>query len=209
MQPLTASPGRTIEAIVDARSPARDQDQLDVERVLAGDIAAFEGIVHRWQGPMINLAYRFCRDRGRAEDMAQEVFLRAYRGLARWRKDAAFSTWLFALATNHYCTELRRIPAREVWIEDLPEVADSASSIADGERADRDRALRHAVLTLPPKYREALTVFYFQEMDLAAAAQSLAIPQGTLKARLARGRDMLRDKMAPRVPRPFVAREAR
>ena len=59
----------------------------------------------------VNLAYRFCHDRGRAEEMAQEAFLRAYRGLERWRKDAAFSTWLFALATNLYCSELRRIPA--------------------------------------------------------------------------------------------------
>jgi RNA polymerase sigma-70 factor (ECF subfamily) len=194
---------------VDARDKCRDQDQSDVERVLAGDIAAFEGIVRRWQGPMINLAYRFCQDRDRAEDMAQEVFLRAYRGLARWRKDAAFSTWLFALATNHYCTELRRIPAREVWMEDLPEFADSANAIADGERADRDRALHHAVLSLPPKYREALTVFYFQEMDLSAAAQSLAIPEGTLKARLSRGRQMLRGKLTQRVATTFVAKEAR
>src|SRR5689334_23797173 len=77
-----------------------DTDQADVEKVLAGDIAAFENIVRRWQGPLINLAYRFCRDRGRAEDMAQDAFLRAYRALGAWRQDAAFSTWLFALATN-------------------------------------------------------------------------------------------------------------
>jgi RNA polymerase sigma-70 factor (ECF subfamily) len=75
-----------------------DADQADVEKVLAGDIAAFENIVRRWQIPLINLAYRFCRDRGRAEDMAQDAFLRAYRALGGWRKDGAFSTWLFALA---------------------------------------------------------------------------------------------------------------
>src|ERR1019366_9864202 len=95
------------------------EDQADVERVLAGDIAAFEGIVRRWQGPLINLAYRFCRDRGRAEDMAQEAFLRAYRALGQWRKDAVFSPWLFALATNLYRSELRRIPARTVSLEDI------------------------------------------------------------------------------------------
>ena len=77
-----------------------EEDAADVARVLAGDVSAFEAIVRRWQKPLINLAYRFCRDRGRAEDMAQEAFLRAYRSLATWRKDAAFSTWLFALATN-------------------------------------------------------------------------------------------------------------
>ena len=73
-----------------------EEDAADVAKVLAGDVPAFEAIVRRWQKPLINLAYRFCRDRARAEDMAQEAFLRAYRSLATWRKDAAFSTWLFA-----------------------------------------------------------------------------------------------------------------
>jgi RNA polymerase sigma-70 factor (ECF subfamily) len=55
------------------------------------------------------MAYRFCHDRGRAEEMAQEAFIRAFRGLAKWRRDAAFSTWLFALAANLYRTEIQRI----------------------------------------------------------------------------------------------------
>ena len=101
------------------------EDEVDAERVLAGDVSAFEGIVRRWQGPLVNLAYRFCRDRVRAEDMAQEAFLRVYRGLRQWRKDAAFSTWLFAVATNLYRSELRRLPVRTVSIEDLAEVKDS------------------------------------------------------------------------------------
>jgi RNA polymerase sigma-70 factor (ECF subfamily) len=70
------------------------EDQAVVERVLAGEISAFEAIVQRWQGPLVNLAYRFCRDRGRAEEMAQEAFLRAYRSLERWLREGAFSTWL-------------------------------------------------------------------------------------------------------------------
>lgn len=85
------------------------EDQAAVERVLAGDASAFEAIVRRWQGPLVNLAYRFCWDRGRAEEMAQEAFLRVYRSLEKWRGEGAFSTWLFAVATNLYCTELRRI----------------------------------------------------------------------------------------------------
>jgi DNA-directed RNA polymerase specialized sigma24 family protein len=81
------------------------EDQATVDKVLAGDISAFEEIVRRWQSPLVNLAYRFCHDRGRAEDMAQEAFLRAYRSLDRWRREAAFSTWLLALATNLYCSD--------------------------------------------------------------------------------------------------------
>src|SRR5262245_64604012 len=87
-----------------------EEDAADVARVLAGDLSAFEPIVRRWQKPLVNLAYRFCRDRARAEDMAQDAFLRAYRNLGSWRGEAAFSTWLFALATNVYRSEIRRLP---------------------------------------------------------------------------------------------------
>ena len=177
-------------------------DQADVERVLAGDISAFEGIVQRWQGPLINLAYRFCHDRGRAEEMAQEAFLRAYRGLALWRKDAVFSTWLFALATNLYRSELRRIPARTVSLDDVAEPADARASDGGLEDRDRDLAVQRAVGALPPKYREALILFYFHDMDVATAARSLGLPEGTVKARLFRGREILRGKLLQRLALP-------
>jgi len=172
-------------------------DQADVERVLAGNISAFEGIVQRWQSPLVNLAYRFCHDRGRAEDMAQEAFLRAYRGLGQWRKDAVFSTWLFALATNLYRSELHRIPARTVSLEDIAEPRDARAFDGGFEDRDydRDRAVRRAVFALPPKYREALILFYFHDMDVTTAARSLGLPEGTIKARLFRGREILRNKL--------------
>ena len=121
-------------------------DQADVGKVLAGDTAAFEGIVRRWQGPLVNLAYRFCGDRGRAEEMAQEAFLRAYRKLNTWRKDASFSTWLFALAANLYRTELRRIPARTIPLDTVGEPRDSRAADGGLEEESRDRAVRQAVL---------------------------------------------------------------
>ena len=170
-------------------------DRTDVEKLLAGDISAFEGIVRRWQGPLINLAYRFCHDRGRAEEMAQEAFLRAYRALGQWRHDAAFSTWLFALATNLYRSELRRIPARTVPFDERNEPVDAHASDGGLEDRDRDLAVRRAVLALPAKYREALILFYFHDMDVTSAARSLNLPEGTLKARLSRGRDILRGKL--------------
>ena len=95
-------------------------DREDAARVIAGDTQAFEGIVRRWQSPLINLAYRFCRDRGRSEEMAQEAFLRAFRNLASWRQESAFSTWLFALATNLFCSELRRIPPISLPFDENP-----------------------------------------------------------------------------------------
>ena len=115
------------------------EDQADVERVLGGDVSAFEGIVRRWQSPLVNLAFRFCRDRGRAEDMAQEAFLRAYRALPSWRREAAFSTWLFALAANVYRTELRRVPTGMIPLDAVAEPRDPHSAGAALENEDRDR----------------------------------------------------------------------
>lgn len=173
---------------------ARD-DQVDVERVLAGDSDAFESIVRRWHRPLINLAYRFSRDHGRAEEMAQEAFLRMYRALHQWRKDAAFSTWLFALATNVYRSELRRIPAKTVSIEEAGDVQDVRAAHRNLEDDNRDRAVRDLVLTLPAKYRDVVVLFYFHEMEISAAAKSLNLPEGTVKARLSRAREILRRKL--------------
>jgi RNA polymerase sigma-70 factor, ECF subfamily len=171
-------------------------DQANVEKVLAGQIAAFEQIVRRWQGPLVNLAYRFCRDRARAEEMAQEAFLRAYRGLGQWRKEARFSTRLFALATNLYRSELRRVPMATVSLQDVAELRGSRKFDGGLEDEDRHRIVRDAVSALPPKYRDVLTLFYFHDMDVAAAALSLGLPEGTVKARLARGREILRSKLS-------------
>ncbi len=186
-----------------AANPRAEEDRQDAARVLTGDSHAFEGIVRRWQSPLINLAYRFCRDRSRAEDMAQEAFLRAFRNLASWRQESAFSTWLFSLATNLYCSELRRIPPVTLPFDEVQEPADPRAIDGGLEARNQSAAVRKAVQTLPPKYREVLTLYYFHEMDVPAAARSLNLPEGTVKAHLFRARNMLRDKLKPMLdPRP-------
>lgn len=173
-------------------------DLTAVEAVLDGDTDAFEDIVERWKGPLINLAYRYCLDRGRAEDLAQEAFLRAFRNLRSWRRDAAFSTWLFALAANLYRTELKRLPARH---KD-PAAPDSAAPSGDMEpeaalsEQEMASAVRSAVAALPGKYRDPIMHYYFHEQDLAVSAAVLGMPEGTLKARLSRGRALLRERLA-------------
>jgi RNA polymerase sigma-70 factor (ECF subfamily) len=203
MQPSAAPVGPICGGV----GVGASEDQAAVEKVLAGDLSAFEEIVCRWQGPLVNLAYRFCRDRGRAEEMAQEAFLRAYRGLDRWRKDAAFSTWLFALAANLYRSELRRVPASIVSLDDVAEARDSRPVDGGLEDEDRDRAVRRAVFALPLKYREALILFYFHDMDIPAAARSLGLPEGTVKARLFRGREILRGKLPQLLTAPRLKEE--
>ncbi len=168
-----------------------------IEDVLNGNTGAFASIVERWQGPLVNLAYRFCRDRERAEDMAQEAFIRAYRGLGSWRRDAAFSTWLFALATNVYRDEMRKYTPPSVPFED--DVAAERSEEDAADEADRRQLVRTALQSLPPKYRDPLLLFYFHEQNVAATAESLRLPEGTIKARLSRGRALLESKLEKRL----------
>jgi RNA polymerase sigma-70 factor (ECF subfamily) len=169
-----------------------DLDVADVDRILAGEVRAFEGIVRRWQGPLINMAWRYCRDRGRAEELAQEAFLRAWRGLSGWRREGRFSTWLFALAANVYRSDLKRFPTVDISIDDVDEPAEPARQADDLHQQQRHEVLRRAVLALPHRYREPLVLFYFHEMDVEAAARTMRLPEGTVKARLARARALLR-----------------
>jgi RNA polymerase sigma-70 factor (ECF subfamily) len=189
-----------------ATSNSATEDLADVERVLAGDAAAFEGIVRRWQGPLINMAWRYSRDRGRAEEMAQEAFIRAWRGLAQWRREGSFSTWLFALAANVYRSELKRFPVESLPLDSAPEPSGPASQPHELEQRGRHEVLARAVLTLPLRYREPVILFYFHEMNVAAAAQTLGLPEGTLKARLSRARALLRQRF-PRLEKEYAAVE--
>jgi RNA polymerase sigma-70 factor (ECF subfamily) len=169
-----------------------ENDLADVARVLAGDAQAFQGIVRRWQGPLINMAWRYCRDRGRAEELAQDAFLRAWRGLAHWRRESSFSTWLFALAANVFRSELKRFPTVNLPLDAIAEpCSPAAQHDALAARLSAD-SVRRAVLALPLRYREPVVLFYFHEMDVATAAATMRLPEGTLKARLSRARALLR-----------------
>jgi len=177
---------------VNATPMSAKEDLADVDRVLAGDVNAFEGIVLRWQRPLVNMAWRYCRDRGRAEEMAQEALVRAWRGLAQWRREASFSTWLFALAANVFRTELKRFPTETLPLEDAPEPSGPASQHNTLATKMSHEVVRSAVLALPRRYREPVVLFYFHEMDMEAAARTMGLPEGTMKARLSRGRALLR-----------------
>ena len=101
-----------------------------------------------------------------------------------------------AIAANLYRTEIRRIPATMLSLDEIAEPPDPAIAVAAVEESSRDEFLRRAVLALPPKYRDAILLFYFHEQDVSAAARTLHIPEGTVKARLFRGRDLLRSKFS-------------
>jgi len=179
-----------------------------VQRVLRGDQSAFEGIVRRWQGPLLNLAWRFCHDRGRAEEMTQEAFLKVFTALPGWRREGAFSTWLFATAMNVYRSSLRRQEPPGVPLDPAAGIADPRATDLLFEEEDRRALVRRAVRALPARYREVIVMYYFREMDVAGTARALRLPPGTVKARLHRGREILNGRIAAQFrPRP-LPREA-
>jgi RNA polymerase sigma-70 factor, ECF subfamily len=173
-----------------------NEDDADLARVLAGDPEAFEGIVRRWQGRLIGLAWRFCRDRAAAEDMAQEAFLKAFRSLATFRRESKFSTWLTAVALNTYRSRLRSDGPPLLAMEPMRAISVAPVALADLQEQERTEAVRRLVLTLPARYREAIIVYYFEERDVAESARVLGIAEGTLKARLHRGRELLKRRGA-------------
>lgn len=200
MQPERRNACPTVWSVVDLSTPALisnggqslDPDLTDVELVLTGDAGAFEGIVRRWQGPLVNMAWRYCRDRERAEELAQEAFVRAWRGLAQWRREGSFSTWLFALAANVFRSELKRFPAVNLPLEAAAEPSRPAQQHNELAEKQSSGAVRRAVMALPVRYREPIILFYFHEMDVGAVARTMRMPEGTVKARLARARAILR-----------------
>ena len=186
-----------------------DEDAGDAARVVAGDRSAFDGIVRRWQQRLVGLAWRFCRDRALAEDMAQEAFVKAYRALPGFRGESAFGTWLTSIAVNTYRSRLRS-EGPPLATLDPARIVETGTGLLRGlEENQRDEAVRRAVLALPPRYRDAIVLFYFHEMDLAETARVLGIAGGTLKAQLHRGRELLRRRCAALGLEPAaVAREA-
>lgn len=181
--------------IVGLGGMSEEQDLADVGRVLAGEVEAFAGIIRRWQGPLVTLAFRFSRDRDRAEDMAQTALLKAYRSLEQWRGGSPFSSWLFAVVTNVYRSEMRRRRPLTLPLDaGCGVIAPDSTSTRSGD-VDRDELVRRAVSMLPGRYRDVLVLFYFHEMDVRKVALSLGVAEGTVKARLHRGRTLLRKNL--------------
>jgi RNA polymerase sigma-70 factor (ECF subfamily) len=184
-----------------------DQDTADIRRVLGGDTSAFENIVRRWQRPLINLAYRFCRNQQIAEEMAQDAFIQIYRKLDKFSGGASFSTWMFTVSLNLYRSSMRRKSLPVEPIDTLKELAGEQFPHLKFEQEEREELVRRAVGALPQRYRDAIVVFYFRDMDLKETASILKVSEGTVKAWLHRGRELLRSKLGSRISPPEAIKE--
>jgi RNA polymerase sigma-70 factor (ECF subfamily) len=170
-----------------------DNEAQLVVKAQRGDERAFEQLVRAHQRYVFNLAYRVLGDYSEAEDVAQETFVRAWRGLPSFRAESRFTTWLYRIARNVCLNRLPRLQAELAQTELLGEtVAFPGQTPADAFDAKERRAFVHTELArLPEKYRLALTLRYLQDLSYAEIANVLNLPLGTVKTHLHRGREAL------------------
>jgi len=163
-----------------------------IERCRAGDRAAFEELVRLTHRRVYSLAYRLVQDRGDAEDVAQEAYLRIFRGLAGFREEAAFETWMHRIVANCALTYLRRKGRFGVLIrdEDPPELPtpDRAQELAV-QRDDLARGLA----ALPEGQRVTLLLKDVYGLSVREIATELGIEEGAVKVRVHRARKRLKE----------------
>lgn len=170
-------------AVPDATRPSREAEREIVAACQRGERQAFDRLVVRYQRDVYRLCFRYVNNHEDANDLAQEVFLKAWRAIGRFRGDSAFSTWLYRIAVNA-CLNFRAVrrPALQELPEGIPDRAPGA--VAELEAEDAARRVRAAVGRLPDRQRATLILKVFHDLTHEEVAVTLGSTVGTVKANL-------------------------
>jgi len=180
-----------------------DEDLVRQSR--QGVESAFVELVGRYKDKIYNLAYRMLGNREEAEDVAQETFLHTFRALDSFRVEERFSPWIYKIASNLCLDRLRKYRYIVTSLDepigsggDIPQqVADWSSSPDKVYEVNELRAdTQHAISGLPPKYKVVVVLRHLHDMSYDEIARVLNIPQGTVKTRLFRAREILRRRLS-------------
>lgn len=185
----------------------RSHERTLAERHRWGDAAAFEELYRAHAEMVYNLALRLSGDRDRAADLSQEVFLRIYRHLGKFRGRSSLKTWIYRVTVNHCRSRLarRRLPTRSIDAaaaeggdrqDREPPIVLTDPSRDPEERAmagDAEKILQAALAELPVVFREAVVLRDLEDLAYDEIAEVLGARLGTVRSRIARGRGMLRD----------------
>jgi RNA polymerase sigma-70 factor (ECF subfamily) len=183
-----------------------DSDREIIDAIRAGNSRRFGALVDRHKDRAMTLAVRLVGERGEAEELVQDAFLRAFRSLDTFRGEAKFSTWFYRILYNVCMTRVSRrksLPVQEAVEGESGEGREWADTDPDiQERMESDEVrqmLAEEILRLPESFRAALTLFYVQELTYAEMTFVLQIPPGTVKTNLSRGRSLLRERVLERM----------
>jgi len=168
-----------------------------VSRSAAGDEQAFAVLVNRYKGMIYSTAYKLLHDSGRAEDAAQETFIKAYAALPGFKGQSKFSSWLYRICYNTCISELRK---RKPEVELDEAMAVSVDGPVEAFRTkDIQSVIQDEVSKLPDDYRAAITMYHFNGLSYDEIAQMTHKPMGTIKAHIHRARSVLKTRLLERV----------
>lgn len=182
-------------------------DEQLVTAVLEGDRDRFGDLVERYQARLVNYLYRLLRNQEEAHELAQDVFIKVYQALDRYDPTYKFSTWIFRVAQNAAIDQIRRRRLKLVPIQrpedasgeahewDLP--SEERGPYGDLRNLERGEAIQAAIDALPWEYRELIVMRHYAELSYEEIARLKRMPLGTVKNKLFRGRQALKEKLAP------------
>jgi len=179
-------------------NPELETNESLVRRCQDGDSTAFDCLVRRHQKLVFRLIYRIVGKNGDIEDIAQEVFLRAYKGLHKFRGDAAFSTWLTRITLNYCLRVLNQRKTKPLFERLTSFIAYSKESTQCVVEVQEQRAVvKHALERLSPKHKTVIVLFYFEGHSCEEIAEILGSSVGTVKSRLYHARIKLKKLLSP------------
>jgi RNA polymerase sigma-70 factor (ECF subfamily) len=179
-----------------------------ITRALAGREESFEELVRRYQRPIVAYVYRMVGDYDSALDLSQEVFIRIYNSLERYRPEFKFSTWIYRIAHNAAIDHLRRSDSSrtedlEVEVEggqtfQRPLASKAPTPEQLSERSERRAEIEEVVGQLPPAYRELIVLRHAHDFSYDEIAEVTGLPLGTVKNRIFRAREAMRAQLVER-----------
>lgn len=176
-----------------------------IKQVIKGDQDAFAEIIEIYKNSIYQLCFRMLGNRHEAEDMAQEAFIRAYVNINSFNQDLKFSTWLYRIATNLCIDRIRKkkpdyyLDAEVSGTDGLTMYSQLASDSPlpekELESLELQETVQKEIMKLPEKYRSVIVLKYIEELSLNEISEILDMPLGTVKTRIHRGREALRQQL--------------
>lgn len=184
----------SLSSPMEERLRINAEDIAFVERALADDQSAQRALVRRYQGSIFAYIYRWLRNRADAEDLTQDVFLKMFKALGTYSRKSSFRAWLYRIARNRVIDHLRRKKPAAIDIDGMV-IAGEDSPVEAYDRSTTAQTLEDAIVELPPIYSEVLLLRHRDELTYEEIVDTTGLALGTVKARLHRGRAMLRKNL--------------
>ncbi len=166
-------------------------DKELVRAIQEGDIFAYEELVKRYQRGLFSFLMRMVHDEATASDIVQNTLFKVYQVIDHVDTNKKFSTYVFEIAKNNALSYLRS-RKHTISLEEFVEIADDESFFEQFFRTDIVEKVRAAVNELPPKYRDVITLYYFEDLSYEEVSKKLKIPVNTVRTHLARAKIQLR-----------------